>query len=1003
MRRPRAKLDRWALLAALVVATLVTDAGAQASLVETHLGEAWRWRKLESPDRTPPTFRSVRPWNGDGLIASDKNGLAWTDGYEWRRAPGWGDVGVGELYDAVKVSRGLFAIWDGALNSIDDTGRMGPAITLRYPRRLMPAARSPGGPPLVAVDSRILALESAGDSEPRVVGEAPPGTTGINAVAVDGTRAIWAATNEGLFRDTGGGWTPMLPTGRTWPKEWPMVRAVAAADGVYFLPEKLDAESVPWFWDGEQLVPLAGELRPGMVSDATAYTDGSLIVATTTPFLIVYSAGVGREVRPNLTSNDNIISICVTPAGRLGLVTTRKELWVADLRSERWRIFDPRPAGVGRRVNALAPARDGGLWLGTDRGIARFHDEQFTDVWTTAGQTGIRLESITAVREDAQGRLWVGSGAALRGALCLQDGEWRLYDGPDDVGSRYIHSINRIGDALWFAELEGADGSMLSGQLVRLENGVFTRFSTDADGRPLSRCYDVVRAGDGRLFAAFIDDVYSFDGDAWRRLGITELDGTRAFALHFDDEGTLWIGLGLDHPGIVQWRDGVARRLYDGDWRRAAAADFCQTDDGRLWVTSLSGAFLAEGDECRELTTRLDVREFWPILAESSTSLWLGSLGSGLVHLQPDDLEAPRTFGAIEIAHVEDGGVIATWDSADRWHMTPPDELRFRIAVDGIPRDVPISKSGPNQMHQARLGALEPGDHRVSVVGVDLYGNAGREATLRTFTVAPPVWHSAPMQLAFGALLLAVGGVAWVLLNRRRERVAAHRRQAELAERLSVLTRRLFSSAEDERRKLSRELHDDLGQALTSIGLDLQIAERKGQSESGRIAIDRALHTVRGALDRVRAISSMLRPAVLDDLGLEQAVRTMLSEFTTRTGVDGQLEIQLEGPRVPEGATGHIYRILQEALTNVSRHAAASTVFITLRAGVERIELTVKDDGAGFQTADVPTAKRFGLLGIRERSELMGGSFTLESAPGAGTTIHVSIPLKPPDSAPDPA
>jgi signal transduction histidine kinase len=165
------------------------------------------------------------------------------------------------------------------------------------------------------------------------------------------------------------------------------------------------------------------------------------------------------------------------------------------------------------------------------------------------------------------------------------------------------------------------------------------------------------------------------------------------------------------------------------------------------------------------------------------------------------------------------------------------------------------------------------------------------------------------------------------------------------------------------------------------------------------VATERALTTVRGALDRVRAISSMLRPAVLDDLGLEQAVRTVLSEFTTRTGVDGQLEIEMESARIPDAVAGHIYRILQEALTNVARHASASTVFVNLRATGERIELSVKDDGAGFSTSDVPTSRRFGLLGMRERSELMGGSFRLESAPGTGATIHVSIPLKP---APEP-
>ena len=438
-----------------------------------------------------------------------------------------------------------------------------------------------------------------------------------------------------------------------------------------------------------------------------------------------------------------------------------------------------------------------------------------------------------------------------------------------------------------------------------------------------------------------------------------------------------------------------ALRFQDEDWERAAAAAFCETGDGRLWFASENGLFLVVDEQVHEVTSGLPARNFWPMLADGRDGLWLGSMGSGLVHFRPDDRDAPRTL-PVDIRFSEDvKESIATWSAADKWQATAPDELRFRLTLDGSPISTTPEWEGTRQIHEANLGALPDGHHDLVVTCIDALGNVEEHPLTKPFEVPAPEWRRPPMLAAMGALAVTMVIVGIVLENRRRERQAAQRRQSELAERLSVLTRRLFSSEEDERRRLSRELHDDLGQALTSIGLDLQIAERKGMTPEGRVAAERALATVRAAIDRVRAISSLLRPAVLDDLGLEQAVRTAMSEFTTRTGVDGQLDVELDGVRVPEASAGHVYRILQEALTNVARHASASTVFVNLRATPERIELTVRDDGAGFSTAAVPTAKRFGLLGMRERSELMGGSFTLESLPGEGTKVHVSIPLKP--------
>ena len=997
MRSPTAcrRRARWrpALLALALLAPLGARVAGQHPEIEQRIGERWRWRALESPDPRAPSFRLVRPWRGGGLIAVDDGGLAIFDGYEWSRPPGAGLLQVGDVFDILPVPDGLFVICDGSLISIDEAGRVLRLAELPRPNRLMPAFRRPDGSALTAVGDQILELRTVAEG-PRLVATAPPGAHFIHSIAVDTDGSMWAVTDAGLFRDLGGTWKLQHASGAGLARSQRFVRAVPAAKSIYFLPESLDDASQARMWDEHELRLVRQAENSVTVIDAASCPDGALVLAQNSPMLQIVREGVGRIAFPALPSGDKLRSLCFTAGGRLAVVSGAGELWLAELAAQRWETFNPGKEGANELVNALAPASGGGLWVGTHLGLARFDGQHFTDVQVEAGDTGIVLRGLTALAEDAQGRLWVGSGGTFRGALCLEDGRWTQYCGPDDVGDRYVHAIKRIGDELWFVELDDDVGPFQRGQLVRLRDGVFTPYTTVEGGAPFTRCYDLVARPDGSLLAGTATGVFALEDGAWRPIDVPPLRTNRAFALHPRRDGGLWIGFGLDHRGVIEVREGVARRFEEGDWERAAAASFCETLDGRLWFASENGLFLVSEDECHEVTAGQPARNFWPMACDGKGGLWLGSMGSGLIHFQPDDHDAPRTFPA-EIYFTEEGNTIASWDAADKWHTTPSEQLRFRLVLDGERISRATNWSGTRQNHEADLGPIPDGVHELLVTAVDMLGNVEHQPLLKEFTVPPPTWRSPPMLAALAALAATILVVAVVLAKRRREVLASQRRQGELAERLSVLTRRLFSSEEDERRKLSRELHDDLGQSLTSIGLDIQIVERQGTTPEGRVATGRALSTVRGALDRVREISSLLRPPVLDDLGLEQAVRTALTEFTTRSGVDGQLEIDLDDARIPEGAEGHVYRILQEALTNVARHASASTVFVTLRATPDAIDLTVKDDGSGFATADVPTAKRFGLLGMRERSELLGGEFTLETAPGAGTTIRVSIPIRP--------
>jgi signal transduction histidine kinase len=212
-------------------------------------------------------------------------------------------------------------------------------------------------------------------------------------------------------------------------------------------------------------------------------------------------------------------------------------------------------------------------------------------------------------------------------------------------------------------------------------------------------------------------------------------------------------------------------------------------------------------------------------------------------------------------------------------------------------------------------------------------------------------------------------------------------------ERLSSLTLRLLSSQEDERRNISREMHDDLGQLLTAACLDIERATRLSDAERRKEALGSALRAARDTQQRVREISHMLRPTELDDHGLPQAVATILLDFTSRSGIDVESNIQVEPRALPTDVANHVFRILQEALTNILRHARAATAFVTLQATQAGIELKVSDDGVGFDERTIPPTSRYGLLGMRERAELLGGKFSIRSKPEGGTEVSVSIPI----------
>ena len=217
------------------------------------------------------------------------------------------------------------------------------------------------------------------------------------------------------------------------------------------------------------------------------------------------------------------------------------------------------------------------------------------------------------------------------------------------------------------------------------------------------------------------------------------------------------------------------------------------------------------------------------------------------------------------------------------------------------------------------------------------------------------------------------------------------------SEQLRKLAAHLVSVREEERTRIAREVHDELGQSLTAVKMDLAwLARRLPRRNAPMLGrIGSTLELADSIIRSVRRISTELRPSVLD-LGLAAAVEWQVQEFQARTGIQCKVRLLTQEVFAPDVSTA-LFRILQETLTNVARHANATRVEVVEQKVRDRLVLRMRDNGRGFDSEDPSISKSLGLLGMRERAAILGGQVNIASAPGKGTTVTAWIPLRPPE------
>jgi signal transduction histidine kinase len=295
----------------------------------------------------------------------------------------------------------------------------------------------------------------------------------------------------------------------------------------------------------------------------------------------------------------------------------------------------------------------------------------------------------------------------------------------------------------------------------------------------------------------------------------------------------------------------------------------------------------------------------------------------------------------------------------------------------------------------------------------DAYAPTGRIAGVRSLLIVPIVRRfeavgvivagdrttSAAMAVDDERILEAYATRA-VLVLELAQALAAERNRADAVERLVAseirdaarreTLRRVVEAQERERRRLAIELHDETVQSLAAVLMGLRRLEESNDPATVSATVEELRATVVNAVQELRALAVELRPKALDDFGLAPALERLVDTYSRRTGLTVESHLGGLESRLPEPVESALYRIAQEALTNIAKHAGASAVSVVTRRGDERLTMVVEDNGTGFE-ASAP-AEGLGLVSMHERAELLGGSLRVESSPGHGTTLVVEVP-----------
>lgn len=622
-------------------------------------------------------------------------------------------------------------------------------------------------------------------------------------------------------------------------------------------------------------------------------------------------------------------------------------------------VKDGLPSGC---VWSLLADRDGALWIGTlGSGVARFANGTFHTF--NRQNSHLQHDEVLALFQDRRGVIWIGTRGGLH---ALSDGvltAYRVADGlvHDDV--RFITEDR--GGALWIAT---------TGGISRFADGRFTSYTT-ANGLAHNAVRAIYEDADGTIWiGAYGGGLMRFkDG---RFTHITQANGLFddvVSRILEDDRGFLWMS---GNRGIFRASRASLNAFADGRARAVASVSYGETDgmlthetngggqpagwkarDGRLWFPTINGVAIID--------SRVQDSEQPPPVTIERVAV--------------DDRELDRSKPI-----VLPSGRLRLEIGYTALSLTAPERSQFRYRLEGYEPDA--VEAGTRRV--AYYTNLPPGHYVFRATASNHDGVWNDTGATLDITITAPFW------MTWWFRLSAAAGLAAVALVAHRGRIARLNRRQQQHE---AFTRQLIDSQEAERARIARELHDTLGQSLVLIKNQAQLGLRQVPDAGGKAMTEISTMAAQ-AITEVKEIAYDLRPYQLDRLGLTRALEALTARVATSTGLPVNARLENIDGVLSKEAEITLYRIVQESLNNIVKHAGAAAVDVTIDRDDGAVRAQVRDNGRGF---DVAAARRapggMGLAGISERAAMLRATLNIASAPGRGTTIAVTIP------GPDPA
>ncbi|MEO6590063.1 MAG: two-component regulator propeller domain-containing protein, partial [Pyrinomonadaceae bacterium] len=656
-----------------------------------------------------------------------------------------------------------------------------------------------------------------------------------------------------------------------------------------------------------------------------------------------------------------------------------------------------------KNVYPILQDRSGAIWLGTFSALSKYENGKITNY---NRRDGLLYEIVQSLFEDSDGRLWIGS---LGGVEYLKDG--KFYDFTQKLGLAIgdydfwdIHQDR--GGAFWFATSSG---------LLKYDGAATTRLTTE-DGLPGKDVRAILEARDGTLWIGTYDGgLARLDNEKFTHVTSNEGASIKQIRQIYEDAGgTLWVG--TYDSGLWRLKGGrFTNYTTENGLFSNGVFQILEDERGNFWMSSNQGIFRINKQQLNDfadgkisaVTSTVFGKSDGMLNVEcnggrqpagiktSDGKFWFPTQdGAAIINPEAVPFNPLAPPVVIESAFLEGKKVELT----DKLEIQPdqdnleinytglsfikPEQVQFKYKLEGLDKD--WTNAGTRR--EAYYPYLPPGKYTFRVIAANSDNVWNNEGAAIEITVLPPFYRTFWF---VGLAILSFGVVGFALYKRR---VSELERRRTVQEEFS---RRLINAHETERRRIAAELHDSIGQSLAMIKNSAVFgsqtaADLPAAKEQLAEIQEQSAH----AIAEVREIAYNLRPYLLDRLGLTKAIRSLLNKTAEAYPIKIVSEIDEVDELFPNETELSIYRIVQESLNNVIKHAHASEVKVLIEKNERSIFISIEDDGKGFDAnaeSNGDNRGGFGLFGMAERVRMLGGTIAIESERGKGTKILIKV------------